>query len=132
MDSLKELCKHIEASNLNLKIAFDVPQIYTAHNANDIDKQISTLNETDSIRDHIAGVHLWSKSISTTGRKVAHCGDLNSYFNNDASAKRLFLQSFANCFNDGIARKMVLEVNSGNADLLSIISDLKSVGIVFE
>lgn len=132
IDSLKELCEHIEANKLKLRIAFDAPQIYTAHNANDIEKQISILNETEAIREHIAGVHLWGKSISASGRKVSHCGDLNSYFNNDANAKHLFLQSFANCFNDGIARKMVLEVNSGNADLLSIISDLKTVGIVFE
>lgn len=131
IDSLKELCEHIEANNLGLKIAFDVPQIYTAHNANDIEKNVSILDEAKSIRRQIGGVHMWGKSISASGRKVSHCGDLNSYFNNDANTKQLFLQEFADCFNDDIARKMVLEINSSNSDLLSIITDLKSVGIEF-
>ena len=45
--------------------------------------------------------------------------------------KKLFLIAFNDCFNDGMIRKMVLEVNSGNEDLISIISDLWSVGIAF-
>lgn len=131
IDSLKELCEHISANNLGLKIAFDVPQVYTAHNANDIEKYVSILDKSKSIRQQIGAVHLWGKSISASGRKVSHCGDLNSYFNHDANTKQLFLQEFADCFNDDIARKMVLEVNSSNSDLLSIITDLKSVGINF-
>lgn len=62
---------------------------------------------------------------------MAYCGDLNSYFDGDMDTKALFLQEFARCFDDSISRKMVLEVNSGNDDLCSIISDLQSVGVVF-
>lgn len=61
---------------------------------------------------------------------MAHCGDLNSYFG-DPGIKEHFLQAFKDCFDDGIARKMVLEVNSGNNDLQSIVADLRDVGICF-
>ena len=45
-----------------------------------------------------------------------------------ATIKEHFLQGFKNCFDDGIVRKMVLEVNSGNEDLQSIVSDLRDIG----
>ena len=61
---------------------------------------------------------------------MAHCGDLNSYFG-DQGIKEHFLQAFKDCFDDGIVRKMVLEVNSSNEDLRSIVTDLRSVEIHF-
>ena len=124
------LCEAIKKAGVQLKIAYDVPQIYTAHNAKTEDTFIRLLEESKQFRSFIGGVHLWGKSISSTGRKVAHCGDLNSYFG-DQAIKEHFLQAFKDCFDDGVARKMVLEVNSGNADLQSIVADLRSVGISF-
>ena len=124
------LCDEIADAGLQLKIAYDVPQIYTAYNAKTEEKYISLLEETKPLREFIGGVHLWGKSIFSTGRKVAHCGDLNSYFG-DPNIKEHFLKAFKDCFDDGIARKMVLEVNSGNDDLQSIVADLRSVGICF-
>ena len=82
-------------------------------------------------REQIGGVHLLGKRKSETGRKVAHCGDLNSYFENDIAVKEAFLQAFYNTFDDGVLRKMVLEVNSGNDGLLSIVADLRNIGISF-
>lgn len=38
---------------------------------------------------------------------------------------------FNNCFDDGVCRKMVLEVNTGNADITSIIEDLVNTGVKF-
>lgn len=116
--------------NLSLKLAFDIPQIYTAHNATSEAEYIRLLEQTEEVRDFIGGVHLWGKRKSPTGRKVSHCGDLTSYFEVPA-VKELFLQKFNECFNDGVARKMVLEVNSGNEDMMSIVSDLKRTGILF-
>lgn len=84
-----------------------------------------------AIREYIGGVHLWGKRKSDTGRKVAHCGDLTSYFEGDVSTKDCFLHDFAEVFSDEVCRKMVLEVNSGNEDMRSIISDLKSIGVQF-
>lgn len=125
-----ELCEKIESNNLALKIAYDVPQIYTAYNALKRDALISLLEQTKPYWGSIGGVHLWGKRLSETGRKVSHCGDLNSYFGDDA-VKTDFLEAFKDCFDDGIVRKMVLEVNSGNDDLKPIIADLQSVGISF-
>ena len=124
------LCDEIAQAGLTLKIAYDVPQIYTAYNAKTEEKYISLLEETKPLREFIGGVHLWGKSISSTGRKIAHCGDLNSYFG-DLEIKEHFLLAFKDCFEDGVSRKMVLEVNSGNNDLQSIVTDLRSVGICF-
>ena len=128
---VEELCNRIVQNNLRLKIAYDVPQIYTAHNVKKPAKYIELLEQAVAYREQIGGVHLWGKRKSETGRKVAHCGDLNSYFENDIAVKMAFLQAFYDTFNDGIVRKMVLEVNSGNEDLLSILEDLRSIGVSF-
>lgn len=130
INDVAALCKCIETKDLKLRIAFDVPQIYTAHSASSEDKYLSLLREAKAFRRFIGGVHLWGKSYSSTGRRVSHCGDLNSYFG-DQVIKENFLEAFADCFNDDFSRKMVLEVNSGNDDLSSIVSDLLSVGINF-
>jgi hypothetical protein len=131
LSELEKLCNLIVQNNLRLKIAYDVPQIYTAHNVKKPEQYIELLQKTMTFRQHIGGVHLWGKRKSKSGRLVAHCGDLNSYFEEDNDLKDQFLQTFNKCFNDDITRKMVLEVNSGNDDLLSIINDLRDNEIVF-
>ncbi len=123
------LCNLIEEHNLRLKVAYDVPQIYTAHNANKPEQYISLLQQAEKIREYIGGVHLWGKRLVT---RAAHYGDLTSYFENDLETKEQFLQQFGRTFDDGIIRKMVLEVNSGNEDLLSIVSDLQRNGVTFQ
>lgn len=128
---VETLCNLIVQHGLRLKIAYDVPQIYTAHNAKKQSQFIDLLHQAEAFREQIGGVHLWGKRKSETGRKVAHCGDLTSYFEGDMETKALFLQQFNKCFDDGICRKMVLEVNSGNEDMLSIITDLRENGVVF-
>ena len=129
---VETLCNRIVRHGLRLKIAYDVPQIYTAHNVKKQNQYIDLLCQAESYREQIGGVHLWGKRKSETGRKVAHCGDLTSYFEGDLETKVLFLQQFNKCFDDGICRKMVLEVNSGNEDMLSIIADLRENGVVFK
>lgn len=130
LPEVASLYNEIDRADLALKIAYDVPQIYTAHNAKAEREYISLLESTRELRPFIGGVHLWGKRLSETGRKVSHCGDLTSYFGNEG-IKEAFLHSFKDCFDDGKARKLVLEVNSGNSDLNSIITDLKEVGISF-
>ena len=130
LNDLQLLCDGIQRENLQLRIAFDIPQIYTAHNAKFESDFIKIIEKTKQIREYIGGVHLWGKRLSQTGRKVAHHGDLNSYFG-DENVKKHFLDAFCDCFDDSVVRKMVLEVNSGNEDLLSIVSDLKNAGIRF-
>lgn len=130
LQDMEMLCEAVEKTGLQLKIAFDVPQLYTAHHTKEKEAYIELLKKTLDIRKRIGGVHLWGKRLSKTGRKVSHCGDLNSYFG-DPDIKADFLHAFKSCFDDDIIRKMVLEVNSENADLLSIVNDLKSVGVQF-
>ena len=130
LQDVAALCNEIDRAGLSLKIAYDVPQIYTAHNVRNDREYITILEKTKDIRAFIGGVHLWGKRYSDTGRKVSHCGDLNSYFGN-SDVKAAFLKAFNNCFDDGIVRKMVLEVNSGNEDLMSIINDLRATGVRF-
>lgn len=128
---IEDLCRQIEKNDLKLKLAYDIPQIYTAHNVKKAEMYIDLLKKARSLRAFIGGVHLWGKKKSSTGRKVAHCGDLNSYFEYNETVKREFLLEFTKCFDDNTVRKMVLEVNSGNDDILSIIEDLRQVGIKF-
>lgn len=127
---LEELCNIIDRHNLTLRIAYDVPQIYTAHNAVSEKDYTNLLQQAKDVRAFISGVHLWGKGPRQGKRRVSHCGDLSSYFENE-TLKRSFLQAFHDCFCDDIPRKMVLEVNSGNQDLLSIIDDLWSVDVRF-
>jgi len=131
LDDIFDLCEYIANNILHLKIALDIPQIFSAHNANKRVEYIKLMTDIKKLRDYIGGVHLWGKRRSETGRKVAHCGDLTSYFEDDMETKKQFLESFSECFNDGIARKLVLEVNSRNADIYSIINDLMGVDINF-
>ena len=124
------LCEAIEKQGLKLRVALDIPQIYTAHNAKAEKEYLALLEQTKFVKQFIGGVHLWGKRKSDLGRKVSHCGDLTSYFEND-QVKEAFLLTFSNCFNDSNPRKMVLEVNSGNADLRSIIKDLRKHNVEF-
>lgn len=127
---LLKLSECIDEMGLKLRIALDIPQLFTAHNCKSIDKNIELLEEIKSIRHNIDGVHLWGKKKSETGRKIAHCGNLHTYFNNEEDLNK-FMLKFVELFDDKKPRKLVLEVNSGNEDLLSIIDDLKRYGINF-
>ena len=130
LHEVKELCDAIDKNGLQLKIAYDIPQLFTAHNAKSEADYMMLLDNTKILCEYIGGVHLWGKRLSDTGRKVSHCGDLNTYFG-DSDIKKHFLAAFQDCFDDNVTRKMVLEVNSGNEDLKSIVYDLVSVGICF-
>lgn len=127
---MAELCNSIEKNRLSLKLAYDVPGLYTAHNVSNPDQYIELVKQVKEYRELIGGVHIWGKKRSETGRRVSHSGDLSTYFENDA-VKDEFLKAFRDCFDDDLPRKMVLEVNNRDEDLLSIIDDLRGNGIAF-
>lgn len=52
------LCEAIDRNSLQLKIAYDVPQIYTAHNAKTEEAYLRLLDDTKPYRAYIGGVHL--------------------------------------------------------------------------
>lgn len=130
IESVYLLCEHIVQTNLSLRLALDIPQLYTAHNASKSEDVVRLLQDVQELRDYIGGVHLWGKKLSASGRKIVHNGDLNTYFN-DHETKMAFLEAFSSSFDDNKMRKMVLEVNGNNEDLLSIKSDLESAQVCF-
>lgn len=128
------LAEKIDKASLSLKITIDLPQILSLHgdtynlNEHDIKKIISYLCQA---RDKIYGIHLWGKKKNASGRLTSHVGDLNTYFGNNLNKKSVFLRSIRELFDDNITRYFVPEVNSGNEDLVSIISDLEAAGFNF-
>lgn len=130
-EQLTQFSGLLDASDLRLRITLDIPQLFTAHNAkrSDIDRLLDTMR---SIRHNIAGIHLWGKRKNASGKRVAHCGDLTSYFYDKAETKALFLSALVRFLDDERPRYFVPEVNSGQADFLSIITDLLSAGVQFK
>jgi hypothetical protein len=133
VEQIITLCEQLDRNDTGLTIALDLPQIFTAHQIEiPTSKQIiELLKPIQGIRGRILGIHLWGKKIGKTGKKVAHSGDLSSFFNYHDDVKITFLEELVNCFDDGKERYFVPEVNSGSADLHSIIADLESAGFKF-
>lgn len=127
------LVEEIKKRKLKLKITLDIPQLFTGHPGaiNSAEKMINILETLKPITGFIYGIHLWGKRKSQNGRNIAHVGDLNSYFDYNENLKQLFLATLADIFNDDVERYLVLEVNSGNEDMLSILSDLIKAGFSF-
>ncbi|MBM6682334.1 hypothetical protein [Collinsella intestinalis] len=121
-------CSTIRSTDIRAGIVLDFPQLLTAEGIDPLafdrgryDEAISTL---EPHRDLIRGVHIWGKRRNRSGRPAAHAGDLESYFDGDANAKGAFISGIERICSDGRIRYFVPEVNSGTADLVSIIGDL--------
>lgn len=54
MKDVAAMCERIEIKDLKLMIAFDIPQIYTAHSASSEDKYLSLLREVKGFRRLLA------------------------------------------------------------------------------
>lgn len=131
---LLSLVEEISENNLSLKIALDFPQLFSAYGGpqNLESEGIGyILHRLSIIRSQIAGIHLWGKRRSASGRFISHNGDLNSYFENDAKMKEVFLTGIYNLFDDNKYRFFVPEVNSSSEDLHSIVHDLELAGFEF-
>lgn len=129
-ESLVQFSRLLDAAAPRLKITLDIPQLFTAHGAKrgDIAPLLGAMRE---IRHNIAGIHIWGKRKNADGRRVAHHGDLNDYFYGSQQTKSLFLEELARLLDDEVPRYLVPEVNSGQADFLSIIRDLQGSGFQF-
>ena len=125
---IASLCEQIKHRSLNLGIVLDFPQLLTAEGIDsakfNVDKYNAAINTLMPCRDLIKGIHIWGKKKSTTGRWVAHAGNLNTYFLDNSSAKQAFISGICCICEDGSKRFLVPEVNSGADDLAKIISDL--------
>ena len=130
MVNLSEL---IRERKLSLRIVLDIPQLLTAHSINNKteDKLIKALGNLKKCAGNIESIHIWGKKTSKNGRMVSHAGDLNTYFFNSNSFKKIFLEHIFKLFNDKKVRYFVPEVNSSTNDLESIVTDLINSGFKF-
>ena len=113
----------------------DYPQVFSAElikmdNIN-LKKILSFNNNLMLFRESIGGFHTWGKRKSEKGRWAPHTGNLDTFFSNHEKLKQEFLESILQTFNDDIERCFVPEVNSGESDLLSIVSDMEQAGFAF-
>lgn len=130
---LWELCEQIENQNLNLRIAFDIPQLLSAYGGVhkiQTNTMLDILNQQNAIKPFVNSIHLWGKKLSKSGRISSHVGDLNTYFIAEEK-KESFLNWFLSFVNDEHKRYFVPEVNSSDEDLYSIVSDLEKHGVSF-
>ena len=122
------LCEQIKDHNLSLRIVLDFPQLLTAENIDTLKfKQEKYQNAIEIIyqyRDLIKGIHIWGKKKSESGRWVAHCGNLDTYFGGNKENKKTFISGIEKICSDGQKQFLVPEVNSGLEDLRHIMKDL--------
>ena len=137
-----EFCKILGKKNINLKIALDYPQIFSAEinddglKWNDIaleKKKILSFNkDLEKYREQIGGIHMWGKLRSKDGKRwKAHAGNFDTFFCKNKELKNEFLKSVFSTFNDGKDRYFVPEIISGTNDLHSIVKDMKNEYFIF-
>ncbi|MEJ5226815.1 hypothetical protein [Thermodesulfovibrio sp.] len=133
INDLENLIEGLEKRKFLLSVVLDIPQLFSAHNIGlEESKIIALLDKIKELRDYIIGIHMWGKTKKPGGGVAAHTGDLNSFFQFNSEIKNLFLQKLKEAFDDPKERYLVLEVNSGLPDFLSIYNDFLSAGFNFE
>ena len=116
----------LDNTESDLRIAFDVPQILTAHHLlEEPGRIVPLLEHLKAIRHNIQSIHIWGCN------PKAHWGDINTMFNGDQDIKRMYLTSLYELLDDGIPRYLVPEDLSSQADFVSIITDLLDIGFTF-
>ena len=135
LDSLSQLCKGIHCRELDLRLALDYPQLFTAEHDNleqfPIDRFIGHHRILEQHRPLISSIHIWGKTKRANSGWTAHIGDLNNLFCNDVLAKGRFLDYLIEFYNDDKPRYFVPEVNSSVDDLQSIVNDFINAGTDF-
>jgi len=123
------LTELISKYHLKLKLAVDIPQLFSQHEENE-NKSISEegmiekiLAPMKDIREFIVYTHIWGKTIDGV-----HNADLTTYFSKNQKLKDCFLQEICKLFDDGKARYFLPEVSSEDY-IKSIVMDLMGVGI---
>ncbi len=129
-EEISKFSNSIESRGLNLRLAVDFPQVFTAHGmgVGDFTEQsikniFETLNPTS---ENIVSIHIWGKKEGSR----AHNGNLDTYFV-DKGLKKTFLKELLDLFDDDIPRYFVPEVQSGYDDYHKIINDFAVSGFRF-
>jgi len=135
IDSLTETMTKVNERGLNLKMAVDYPQLFTAYDMEPRDVSMDWFEKEHEkltpFKRMISSVHLWGKLRNPKGRLVAHSGDLNTLFDMDEERKNRLLNLINDFYDDGICRYFVPEVNSSDSDLQSIMDDCVKAGMMF-
>ncbi len=118
------LCETIIKNGVKLGVVLDFPQLLTAEKIDTLNfnqtKFKVTLNTLSPFKEQIDGIHIWAKKKNPNGRWVSHCGNFETFFDNDNSVN-FFVSEIKDFCNDGKERYFVPEVNSGENDLQEII-----------
>jgi hypothetical protein len=117
-----------ERNGIDLGIALDLPQIFSAHLGTKPPTPLEIehlLEKLRPIAQRIETLHIWGR------RKTAHNGTLDDLFGHDPIAKEAFFTGLHRLFEDGKPRYFLPEVNSSRDDLQSIVSDFISEGFEF-
>ena len=89
-----ELCQKIKDKDISLGVVLDFPQLLTAEGMDtlkfNVDKYLSLVDNISKHREVIKGIHIWGKKKSASGRWVAHAGNLDTYFGENAISKSAF------------------------------------------
>lgn len=129
-EDIAELCKLIIAESSNLGIVLDFPQLLTGEDIYpgrfDADKYNRAIDTIYPYQGHIKGIHIWGKKEGQNGRWESHVGTLNDLFP-DENEKKVFLDGIRDICDDDEPRFLVPEVNSGGADLASVVRDLVTI-----
>jgi len=134
-DSISQLCECIHRRELDLRLALDYPQLFTAEHYNfesfPIDRFIKHHSILEQHRSLISSIHIWGKTKRANLGWTAHAGDLNDLFYNNILAKKKFLDYLIEFYNDEKPRFFIPEVNSSVDDLQSIVNDFIDAGAFF-
>jgi len=126
---IKNLQESVEARELDLQLAVDFPQVFTAHGmgvGDFTEESIKNIFETLTLKENIVSIHIWGKKEGSR----AHNGNLDTYFV-DKGLKKTFLKKLLDLFDDDIPRYFVPEVQSGYDDYHAIINDFVQTGFKF-
>lgn len=127
VDSIVALGQSLATRSLRLRIALDLPQVYTAHWG--CKQQVGMegldlIKRLHPIHAQIHTLHLWGRGASGG----AHSGGLDGLFAPGSGAKEACLSELCQMLDDGGPdRHLVLEVTRQN-DMEAILADLQNAG----
>jgi len=141
-------CSILSEININLKIILDYPQIFSAEtdkserwdskhgyigidSAQLFEKILWYNRQLKKYSDVVGGLHIWGMIKRKDGKGwKAHAGNFDTFF--DTGISDTFLSSVFSILDDDIVRYFLPEINSGEKDLNSIVTDMENAGFVFE
>lgn len=84
VNDLNRLAELISSNSLKLRIALDIPQLFSAHGLTIENFSKYGISELfinlKPIKHYIAGIHLWGKCYGRGNRIISHAGTIDSYF----------------------------------------------------